>query len=476
MTVDTIPVPRWHAPSLALWALVLVLASVIGPSVYTIPVQHPDSFEAIARGVEAPSSRALFVWSLEVSKTTLRPLRYLQARWLVQLAEATGTSYTAVFRGVHALVAVGILLLFRAALRVTAWPEVCAGSAALVVLAGHHAFDATLRDAYPVNHYAVVSLALVAVVAVSVGRRHPWRELALVALLLYVLLLLESGVLVGVAMIGAGVLGLPGISRKLAVTSAVVLMSYLAFRAALGIVTPGVGGNGSGFLGAYLSAEELGSWQGWARIGFMLYNVVGALLSAVLSEPRFGRYATIAVAQGERLEPVLVTHLVSSAIITSVLLWYAVSRLPRRFGAWNDRDRLFALACLLIVTNAALATAYIKDEILAAAGVGYALAAYVALAALLSLRPPVRLAIAVSLLLAASMGGWAFRAAGVPYHLRVAAFKSRGDWARARLPSQEGRGAGRVAVLERRLRDEAIARPTIATEFLPHWAESYWGE
>ena len=141
---------------------------------------------------------------------------------------------------------------------------------------------------------------------------------------------------------------------------------------------------------------------------------------------------------------------------------------------------LFVVACALIVINAALTAAYIKDEIISPGGVCYAVASYIAVAALLQSIPsrPATSAVVITLLLTVTAALWTFRAAGVHYILRYDAFKIRNDWVdvlredkREDWPKDD-----RELAITRRIRDEAISRRIASPSFMPKWADRYWVE
>jgi hypothetical protein len=141
---------------------------------------------------------------------------------------------------------------------------------------------------------------------------------------------------------------------------------------------------------------------------------------------------------------------------------------------------MFAVACGVMVVNAALNAAYIKDEIISVGGLFYAVAAFVAIRALLEAVPrrgEVASAL-IALLLMADGGLWAFRAAGVHYTLRYDAFKTRNDWAEIlRADKRDDWPADpRELAITRRIRDEVIVRRVASPSFMPRWADRYWVE
>ena len=66
--------------------------------------------------------------------------------------------YWLVFRGFHSLLLVCLLLLFTRALRIQSWTDFAAGIFAIIVLTGMHTFRGTVREAFPINHFAEILL------------------------------------------------------------------------------------------------------------------------------------------------------------------------------------------------------------------------------------------------------------------------------------------------------------------------------
>src|SRR4029077_14883266 len=79
---------------------------------------------------------------------------------------------------------------------------------------------------------------------------------------------------------------------------------------------------------------------------------------------------------------ILLINLVSSLLTTALIAWYGVRHLRRRRATWTDGDRMFVVACGVMIVNAALTAAYIKDEIISVGGLFYAVAAFIAVRAL----------------------------------------------------------------------------------------------
>jgi hypothetical protein len=465
-------------------ALALLLAALItlplADSLFQIPIQVSDSLEPIVIGARYPSSWSLLADSAQFSSTTFRPMRYEQARWLLRSAAATGLTFNAVFRAVHVLLLVMLVLLFLLAIRVQRWIDVAAFAVAFPVLIGIHTFAAMLQEAFPVNHFAEVGVCALAVFVLA-QQRPKWFFPALVCVLLaFALSVIESGAMVWVVAICSAAAGMRGMTRSSVVAATAVLGVYLLVRHALDISSPGIGGHGSGFGGTFYSPEELTQRFGAHPLGFIAYNVAGGLASLLVSEPRQGVYRLAIAWKTGGPHPVLIINLVSSIATTALIVWYGVTHLRVRRAAWSDTDRMFVVACAVMVVNPALNAAYIKDEIIGVGGLFYAVATFIAVRALLETIPQRRVVASalIALFLMADAGLWAFRAAGVHYVLRYDAFKTRNDWIEVLRPDKrdEWPTDPQELAITRRIRDEVMLRSVASPSFMPRWADRYWVE
>ena len=466
--------PNRSSPS----ALGLLLAGALGiavaQSVYNIPIQVSDSLDVIIESRQPPSSWDLFVSQVsQASATTLRPGRYLQARWLGELADAGGGAYHVVFRGLHALLACAIVVLFAWVARARTATDVAALGIALTVLIGHHTFSGMMREAYPVNHYAEIACGALLIVGIAQRRPRALPQIVALAILAAGLLVIESAVLLWVVLVGCVVIGLPGLTRKTAYIATGMLALYLAARPILDISSPGIGSHGSGWLTTMYSADELATRFGSNPWPFYAYNILGGALSVVTSDPRFGVYRVLSWPW----PPVVIVHLVSSLALSVAMVGYARVSLRRPVSSWTTETRLTALAAVVLAVSALLCATYIKDEIVSTAGVFYALAAYATIRWLfdVAIEGGVRGAVAAAgIVLAASL--WGFRTVGTHYELRRTAFVTRNDWAiDATPPSGDDVSADDRARFSK-LRADALQHRVTSPGFLPQWGERYWIE
>ena len=464
--------------------LAIVLATLItmplADSLYRVPIQVSDSLEPIVIAAKYDSARHLLHDSLTFSPTTFRPSRYLQARALLGLTQATGLTYHAVFRGVHVILLLTLIALFVAAVRVRKWPELVAFTVAFPVLIGIHTFLSMLLEAFPVNHFAQVGVCAMGVLVLAQHQPRWFVPVVACVLLALSLSVIESGAMVWVTVVCCAAAGLRGINRTTLVATTVVFAGYLVLRYVLGISSPGIGGHGSGFGDHFYSPEELAQRFGAHPLGFMVYNVTGGLASLLFAEPRQGVYSLLAAWRAGEIHPVLLINVISSSATTALLIWYAAARLPRSRIAWSDTDRTFVAACTAFIVNAAFNAVYIKDEIMSPAGLFYAIATFVAVRAVIGSLPTRRLAATslVTCFLLTLAALWTFRAVGVHYQLRYQAFTTRNDWVEVLRPDKHDDwpdNPDELAVTER-IRAEAIARRTTSPSFMPRWTDRYWVE
>jgi hypothetical protein len=467
-------------PAVLAFVLAALITLPLADSLFQMPIQVSDSLEAIVTGAKYRSTAALLADSARFSSTTFRPMRYVQARVLMHAAAAARLDDNTVFRGVHVALLVTLVLLFLLAIRVRDWTDLAAFGFAFPVLIGIHTFFAMLQEAFPVNHYAEVGVCALAVFVLAQQRARWFFPVVVCALLAFALSVIESGAMVWIVVIACAATGMRGMTRASVVNATLLFGLYLAGRHALEIASPGIGNHGSGFGGTFYSPEELAARFGAHPLGFMAYNVAGGLASLLFAEPRQGVYSLVIAWTAGELHPVVAINLASSIATTALLVWYGVTHLRKRRADWSDSDRMFVVACIVMIVNAALNLAYIKDEIISVGGLFYALAAFVAVRALLDTvwRRSAVVSALIALLLVADAGLWTFRAAGLHYQLRYDAFKTRNDWVEVLRPDKRDDWPTdpEELAITRRIHDEVIQRRVASPSFMPRWADRYWVE
>jgi hypothetical protein len=479
---------HYTGPRIAAWVLGALTAVALAGSVYQVPIQVSDSLEVIERVIPMPSATAAFVDGLHNSPTMLRPLKEVRTRLLVQTGEALGGRYHLVFRGYHALAGAILIALFVWVCRARSWTDVVALAAALAVLTGMHTFVGLFRESFPVNHYLIVAVSALATFALAqsrpVGNGRPYAylrgwltDLAAIALLANAALSFESGLLVWPVAVAAYAAGLRGISRRGLVLMTVVVVLYAGLRVGyLGKQGAGVGERGTGFGAGALTQEEQIERFGNRPLVLYAYNVTTTAASVLLSQPQVGRFTVVSAWQNGPLPPVFIVQIASSLLTTALIGWYVFTRGASGARRWREPVPLAFFAVLAV--SALMSYAYAKDEIVSTAGVFYAAAAYVAVRAVLALRPPVWAGALLIVVALAVSSAWALRSAGLHLRLRHGAFEARTGWAYVLWPTKRDgwpKDAHTLKVVSK-MREEALLRPTVAQAMLPKWTESWWGE
>ena len=451
----------WRALTLG-----LLFALPLAPSVYRIPVQASEVIDIVQYVGETPSPRAAFSLGLRASRTMLRPMRQLHTKLMLEVVEWRGGGHHAVFRGVHAALAVLLVLLFALAARPASAADLSALACSLAVLVGLGPFNALFREAYPVNHFLVVTLYGWAVLLLSQRGRGLAADLAAAACVALALLTLESGILVAVVAVAAHAAGWRGVSKRGLALIAAVLAAYAYLRLGyLGIGTPPFAERDTGFgLGILTTAEQIARFdrQRWLLYA---YNVLSGVSTILFAQPTNGTWTLAAAWRDGSINPWMLIQAAASTMTTIVILLYGLRRQPGGQRGW--RDPYFAVPAAAIVANAFIAYTYAKDEILAFGGTFYALAAYSAARRLLARlsRADAR-ALAGSVLACAVMTLWATRVAALHVILREQAFSVRNDWV-----AIEG-DAPVVATL----RSEALTVRTVSPRAFPGWVPRWIGE
>src|SRR5205085_3035563 len=114
----------------------------------------------------------------------------------------------------------------------------------------------------------------------------------------------------------------------------------------------------------------------------------------LFSEPRAGIWTIPAELSRGRIAAGTIINIVSSTTTTALIAWFVATRarvwlafahaLRRRGLQLEPDDQIMVVSLAVIIANAVISYGYTKDEIMGPAGVFYALAAFVAIAALLS--------------------------------------------------------------------------------------------
>jgi hypothetical protein len=462
-----------------------VLAAAIAIDLWRMPVQVSDSLQEMLDAQASPSIATSFGNAIGTT-SYLRPLRIAQIKALFDLAQ--GRSYHLVYRGFHALLIVLLIWLFVRALPIASPLDAAAAAVALTVLTGLHTFLGFLREAFPINHF--LEIAVLVLVAVNLtlanggvpraGSRGWLIDLLAGMTFAFAALTLESGVLIWVVIATAWMVGLRGVSTRGLLFVTVLLAGYFVLRFwYLDTGLPSLSERTSGFFLERLEPSEIQQRFGDRRIVFYGYNVAASLLSVLFSEPRDGLFAATRAWRGGDVHPHAYLTVLSSLAMTLVMLWAGVNWLRTR-SPLSRSGRLAIVSVVVIAANAALSFSYAKDDIIAIAGVFYAIAAFTAIRATLEWgQAGVLRGLAVSIVMLALASAWAMRSSGVHHVTNEHAFRTRNDW--AELPirwHEQGRWPKEpqpLALIEQ-LRNTALEADVPNPQMVPEWRSQWYGD
>lgn len=462
---DTPASPLWRYGAYA-WAITVALG--LASVVVRIPVQLTDS---LANLIGAQQQSWWEVVAGGVGGGYVRPFLGLQIKLGYVLA---GGHETAFFRALQGVQLVACAWLFVAAARVRTVAAALTVPMGVALLFGGHTFDGAIREAFPINSYLSVVLACLAAVWLSLGPPARWRDAAAIALLVTMLLTVETGGLVLVCLVAAWLTGARGVSsRAIAVALGLTLLLVAARVAMPGSAAPGLTERPSGFGFTRLEPQALQQRFGAFPYPFYAYNVVSQIGSVLFAEPRAGIWSFTASLLAGTTRPSQVLTCLAATLGTILIAWYASDRM----GAWRardftDRDRIVAVFVAVLLANAVVSFPYTKDVIVSPAGALHALAITVAAGHRLGLigeaRVGARLVTSVLFLVLASAA--TVRVTAAHYQMRDAAFITRNDWSELDAWASKNRlditDPG-VASLARRLQDDALNRrvpPPAVTE------------
>ena len=213
-------------PRAAAYLITATLALAFSYDLMRKPIQIPDSLIDILHMQQSPSVYATFQDAV-AQRAYLRPLRIVQVKALFDVADG---HYWLVFRGFHALLLVCLLLLFTRALRIQSWTDFAAGIFAIMVLTGMHTFRGTVREAFPINHFAEILLFCLLTLNLAQSRGGWWVDVAAAVTFVAASLTLESGLLVWVVAVVAWLCGMRGISRRGVTAMTLLLAVYFVVR------------------------------------------------------------------------------------------------------------------------------------------------------------------------------------------------------------------------------------------------------
>jgi len=463
MVEDTPPLSPDRLRTLS-YACALAVGVLMSVFLLDIPVQLSDSFTELTTVADRPLGEV--VAAEFYNGSYFRPFR----RGLIKIvSDVSGGRFSRTFRGFQAVQLFVLLLLVVRMLRIRTRAGLVALPLGLAILVGLHTFAGAVLEGLPINHFLTILICCAA--AVNLAQAHPRSlvDASAVALLVFAMLTIESGLLVWVVLVAAHAVGYRGVSRRaLVALTACVGVYFIGRFVLLGGTAPGLNERSAGFGFSVLNPDELVRRFGGNPIPFYLYNVASAISCVLFAEPRGGVWAFVGALTTGIPEAWQVVNVVTSTATTLLIGGYVAGRLPAwRTRAFTDTDRFVVMFLVLVPANALFAAAYEKDVIMSPAGMFYAAAAYAVLRELAASadstpRLPSGRAVAPLLLLIISIG-WTVRFVGIHDSLRVRASTVRDEWAFyddwAREQKTDTSLNAAQAAIKQQLQNAAVLRP-----------------
>lgn len=452
------------------FACALCLASGLAYLLVRMPFQIDDNLENLLSVQDAS-------WPFLLQHQFIDPGPYFRPLlWVVLKAVFTvsGGAYFAVYKAIHVLQVVALLLLVVRLFRVSTSAEAALVPIALAVLVGLHTFSGLVREGFPINHYMTIAVCCAAALNLAVAARSCLVDAGILAVSLVASLTMESGLLVCGIFFAGYLAGMPGVSRRAAVGILGVVIAYFAFRFAVTDGSlPQLVERSSGYGFHRLDPPELMRRFGERPLVFYAYNVACSLLSVLLSEPREGMWEFARSYTQGSIEPWRWINVLASMVTTAAIAGASIAAVRRRrSGAASHHEQLLFVCLAVIVANAVLSYPYTKDVMVSPAGVCYAIAAYIgflwAVDAVRQRRLSIAAAVAATVLLGGVSAAWASRVVSLGGLMRLTAFQNRNDWVeieRWLANDHKGTLTASNRQLVQQLRDEVLGMAVPIPEF-----------
>jgi len=460
---------NWFRWRVFAYAAAATAACSVGYFIVRSPLQIGDCLDNML-DLQRDTLAALFTNQFH-QRGYMRPMLWAA---LKVAFEASNGHYFWMYKTIHVLQVLALVVLFVRLLRVDTMARALAVPFGVVVLFGNHTFAPIVIEAFPINHFLTVMLCCLAAANLAFARPALWRDIAAVLLFAIAVLTVETGLLVWVIVAAAWLGGCRGVSRRTILLMSAALLAYFVLRfGLLPAGAPQLVERSSGFGFRILEPDEMAARFGHRPLVFYAYNVISHVLSVLFAEPKAGVwYLTRGLVSGD-VSPAAVIGVLGSTGSTVLIAGYALARARDwRHGLANDHDRLVLLFVAVLAGNAVIGFPYTKNHIIAPAGVFHALAATAAMAYALgylarsSFARPAAVVLMLALISLNCVS--VVRYAGLHYRIREAAWKNQNDWA------HQGPTTTRWNVPEdpmgqrmiRQLYDESVAMRVPGTFFL----------
>ncbi len=452
-----------------------IIAALLAVFIATMPLQLSDMLQNMlgAQQISWPDALA----PLLHPEARWRPLNTIMLKFFFEISQG---HYFLTFKTVNITMVVALVLLVARLMRVTTATDFAAAAIALYVLVGLHTFYDLIVEGFPLFNHLVPILAAVIAANLAYSRGGLLADVAAIFCFVFATLNVETGLLIPVILVTAYVIGWRGVSRGALAVILVLTLGSLGlhlseFGSGASLIT-----NPSGLGFRRPEPEELQAMFAGRMYLYYIHNFVVSLLSVLFAEPQHGVWHWVhslmggrAVAENRWVE------IASSTFLTILIALYAI----RRRRAWlafdlSHSDRLVLLAFPVLIANAALSFAYLKNVTLGTAGVFWALAGYAAIRDILdrAVMPDTKSWRAASAVVAVALLSVAFtlRTMSTHYLMWYQSWHNQYAWVIAYTArdsyvptSDEGRA------LVKELRSGALSMPTMSRAFMPEWILRY---
>ena len=411
---------RWWTVTAAAVSLPLVV--ILCATLWVAPYPISDSIGHFEDVVRRPASSFLLP-----SSAYYRPLFYLtlSAIWNNAPSIADALTLIRLLHIVPIITMVGLLLVHvrpRSAL------DAAAAMFAAAVLLGSPGFRDNLE--LPLSYTIIGMPAILGIWMLLERAPRAWRGAVILVLMLIAIGFKEQGLVAVPLIVAAWWLGAPGATRGLAVTAALSALVYVAFRLTFHDERLPMFEQDVGFGFSRLSSSDAEARFGAFPLTIFLYSGVSTIANVLFSEPTEGIFRIVGAFTSGATQPWHLVHLLSSAVLTIVIVWWGVTAW-RTTGDWRASPdvRLFLLMLVVLAATGALSFNYSRDRLGGMAVPLYALAAYhsVRAAAVRAAAAP-RHAAAIATLLLVLGVSWQLRALHTLENTRQRAINTEREW------------------------------------------------
>lgn len=410
----------------AVWTLAVFLA--VSPLVFALcldlwrmPVPLSEGVALLEDVARPPASRFL-----AAETSYYRPLFQLTLA-AIWNNDASLDVRLAWIRAAHIIPIAALFFLFIWHLRPRSAVDAAAATVACAVLIGSPGFRDNLE--IPLN-YTIVGMPLALGVWMLLNRdSRRWSGVAIIGLTLIAIGFKEQGLVIVPVALAAWWMGAPGARRGVVAGLVLIAVAYVLFRLQWRQNWPAFEqAIGLGF-------REMDATEAIARFAafpywMYAYNAGSTIANILFSEPTRGVFTILRSITEDRLQPWQLNHLLSSAAMTTAIVWWAVGAMKRGDDSWSFEGRAVLVLVVAVLACGALGFNYSRDRLGGMALVFYALASFLALRALIGRAARwnrVRFAAAATGLLLLA-GGWQLRALGTVEYVRLTSLRNQLEW------------------------------------------------